>query len=65
MRPSKKPTAVAPPSAKAELNANENALLAEKRRKPIAKAAENESMLSTIAKTTISQVIDCWLIAGG
>jgi hypothetical protein len=48
---------VATPSANAELNANENARCAEKRRKPIAKAAENESRLRTIAKRIISQVM--------
>jgi hypothetical protein len=48
---------VATPSANAELNANENARCAEKRRKPIANAAENESMLRTTAKIIISQVI--------
>jgi hypothetical protein len=53
--PSRKPMAVAAPSAKAELKAKENALFAEKRRKPIAKAVENESRLRTTANRSISQ----------
>ena len=54
---SKKPIAVATPSAKAELKAKENALFAEKRRNPIAKAAEKESMLRTTANKRTSQNI--------
>jgi hypothetical protein len=56
-RPSKNPITVATPSANAELIANEKARFAEKRRKPIAKAVENESRLKTTAKRIISQVI--------
>jgi hypothetical protein len=55
--PSKKPIAVAAPSAKAELKAKENALFAENLRNPIAKAAEKESILRTIENKTISQKI--------